>query len=49
MVREGRDPVYGRVRFAVLEFLGYFGIESSEHFADYVPWFIKCDRSDLIE
>jgi UDPglucose--hexose-1-phosphate uridylyltransferase len=25
--------------------LGYFVAESSEHFAEYVPWFIKCDRS----
>lgn len=29
--------------------LGYFGTESSEHFAEYVPWFIKRDRPDLIE
>jgi alpha-galactosidase len=29
--------------------LGYFVTESSEHFAEYVPWFIKRDRADLIE
>ena len=29
--------------------LGYFVTESSEHFAEYVPWFIKRDRPDLIE
>ena len=29
--------------------LGYFVTESSEHFAEYVPWFIKPDRPDLIE
>ena len=29
--------------------LGYFVTESSEHFAEYVPWFIKPDRPELIE
>jgi alpha-galactosidase len=29
--------------------LGYFVTESSEHFSEYVPWFIKRDRDDLIE
>ena len=29
--------------------LGLFVTESSEHFAEYVPWFIKRDRPDLIE
>jgi alpha-galactosidase len=29
--------------------LGYFVTESSEHFAEYVPWFIKDNRPDLIE
>ena len=28
---------------------GYFVTESSEHFAEYVPWFIKRDRPDLVE
>ena len=27
---------------------GYFVTESSEHFAEYVPWFIKRDRPDLV-
>ena len=27
----------------------YFVTESSEHFAEYVPWFIKDGRADLIE
>ena len=31
------------------EALGYFVTESSEHFAEYVPWFIKRDRPDLID
>lgn len=29
--------------------VGYFATESSEHFAEYVPWFIKRDRPDIIE
>ena len=31
-----------------MEHLGYFCTESSEHFAEYVPWFIKDGREDLI-
>jgi alpha-galactosidase len=38
-----------RVRYEVLRHLGYFVTESSEHFAEYVPWFIKRDRPDLVE
>ncbi len=37
------------VRYALLKRLGYFVTESSEHFSEYVPWFIKRDRPDLIE
>jgi alpha-galactosidase len=33
----------------VCDKLGYFVTESSEHFSEYVPWFIKRDRPDLIE
>jgi alpha-galactosidase len=33
----------------MLRRLGYFVTESSEHFAEYVPWFIKEGREDLIE
>ena len=33
----------------MLKRLGYFVTESSEHFAEYVPWFIKRDRPDLLE
>ena len=40
---------WNRVRYKVLEHLGYFVTESSEHFAEYVPWFIKHGREDLIE
>ena len=37
------------VRYEVMRHLGYFVTESSEHFAEYVPWFIKQGRPDLIE
>lgn len=37
------------VRYEVMDQLGYFVTESSEHFAEYVPWFIKTHRPDLIE
>jgi alpha-galactosidase len=42
-------PEHNRVRYEVLRHFGYFVTESSEHFAEYVPWFIKRDRPDLIE
>ncbi len=54
--REGRAPKPGwnprcpnKVRYEMLTRLGYFVTESSEHFAEYTPWFIKRDRPDLIE
>ena len=37
------------VRYEVLKHLGYFVTESSEHFAEYVPWFIKAGRPDLLD
>jgi len=37
------------VRYEVFNRIGYFVTESSEHFSEYVPWFIKRDRGDLIE
>jgi alpha-galactosidase len=55
--REGRLPkpndhnsrCPNRVRYEMLTRLGYFVTESSEHFAEYTPWFIKAGRPDLIE
>jgi alpha-galactosidase len=38
-----------RVRYAAYKHLGYFVTESSEHFSEYVPWFIKRGRPDLLE
>ena len=49
MVDEGRVPDWNRVRYEMFKRLGYFVTESSEHFSEYVPWFIKRDRPDLIE
>ena len=37
------------VRYEMMNQLGYFLTESSEHFAEYCPWFIKGGREDLIE
>ncbi len=55
--REGRFPkpshwnsrCPNKVRYEMLTRLGYFVTESSEHFAEYTPWFIKEGRDDLID
>src|SRR5437868_5608932 len=49
VVEEGRVPDWNRVRYEMLTRLGYFVTESSEHFAEYCPYFIRRDRPDLIE
>jgi len=49
VVKEGRIPDWNRVRYEMLTRLGYFVTESSEHFAEYTPYFIRRDRPDLIE
>jgi alpha-galactosidase len=49
VIEEGRVPPGNRVRYDMLRRLGYFVTESSEHFAEYVPWYIKRERADLIE
>ena len=49
IARSERMPKENRVRYEMLKRLGYFVTESSEHFAEYTPWFIKRDRPDLIE
>lgn len=46
---EGRVPDWNRVRYEMLKRVGHFVTESSEHFSEYTPWFIKRDRPDLIE
>jgi alpha-galactosidase len=49
VIEEEQVPEWNRVRYEAFKRLGYFVTESSEHFAEYVPWFIKRDRPDLIE
>ena len=41
--------LHEKVRYEILRRFGYFVTESSEHFAEYVPWFIKQNRQDLID
>lgn len=45
---DGQAPDWNRVRYEMLNQLGHFPTESSEHFAEYVPWFIKKGREDLL-
>jgi alpha-galactosidase len=55
--RAGRIPLESHwnprcpnlVRYEVMQHFGRFVTESSEHFAEYVPWFIKSHRPDLVE
>lgn len=49
VLEEGRVPEWNRVRYEMFKRLGYFVTESSEHFSEYNPWFIKRDRPELIE
>jgi len=42
-------PEWDRVRLSVMKKIGYYITESSEHFSEYVPWFIKSGQPDLIE
>ena len=45
----GTEGLSDAVRYEMMNRLGYFVTESSEHFAEYVPWFIKENQADLIE
>jgi alpha-galactosidase len=49
VIDEGRVPAWNRVRYDLLQRFGFFVTESSEHLSEYVPWYIKRDRPDLIE
>lgn len=42
-------PEWNRVRYEILRHFGYFCTESSEHLAEYVPWFIKQGRPEVVE
>lgn len=43
------DRCPNKVRYEMMTKLGYFVTESSEHFAEYVPWFIKQGREDILD
>jgi alpha-galactosidase len=49
VMEQDRIPDWNRVRYEMFKRLGHFVTESSEHFSEYVPWFIKSDRPELIE
>lgn len=42
-------PAWEAPRFTLMRDFGYFVTESSEHLSEYVPWFIKQGRDDLID
>lgn len=43
------DGLSDAVRYEMCRRLGYFVTESSEHFSEYVPYFIKHGRGDLLD
>ena len=45
----GIDGLSDAVRYEMFKRLGYFVTESSEHFSEYTPWFIKEGRPDLLD
>jgi alpha-galactosidase len=47
-IEAGQVPAHNLVRYDMLQRLGYFVSESSEHFAEYVPWYIKSAQPALI-
>jgi alpha-galactosidase len=49
VLEEERVPEWNRVRYQVFRRFGYFSTESSEHLAEYVPWFIKASRPELVD
>ncbi len=49
VLESGRAPDSNLTRYELFKHFGYFVTESSEHLSEYVPWFIKRDRPELIE
>lgn len=49
VIAEDRIPDWNRTRYDLFRRVGYFVTESSEHLSEYVPWFIKRERPDLLE
>jgi len=46
---ESNKYLHEKVRYEILDKFGYFVTESSEHFSEYVPWFIKKNNKKLID
>ena len=38
-----------RLRYHLMQHFGYFVTESSEHLAEYVPWYIKAAQPELVD
>lgn len=49
VIEENRVPDWNRVRYEMLKHFGYFVTESSEHFSEYTPYFIRRDAPELID
>ncbi len=49
VLEQSKQPTWNLVRYEIFKHFGYFVTESSEHFSEYTPWFIKRDRPDLID
>jgi alpha-galactosidase len=49
LAQAGQYPPDEAVRFEVMRRFGHFVTESSIHFAEYTPWFIKSGREDLLQ
>jgi alpha-galactosidase len=49
VLASNKQPSWNLVRYEIFKRFGYFVTESSEHFSEYTPWFIKRDRPDLID
>ena len=49
LAADGNFPADESVRFEVLKRFGHFVTESSIHFSEYTPWFIKRGREDLLK
>ena len=47
--RKGELPEVDQVRIEMMLRLGYYGGESPEHLSEYLPYFIRRDRPDLLE
>src|SRR5690606_36288928 len=48
LLAEGRVPAEDRGRFEILRAFGAFVSASSFHFAEYVPYFLRKDRPELV-